>query len=115
MAGQTGGNLLVEVKGMGRVAVPHDGPAAGDIAIAVRPEKTILSAEKPGEDVIALKGKVSDVAYYGNESHILLDTDTGVQFTSTVQNDARRIDSSVSIGDELWVSWAPGNTLVLDE
>jgi spermidine/putrescine ABC transporter ATP-binding subunit len=115
VAGQSGGDLLVEVKGMGRVAVPHDGPAAGDIAIAVRPEKTILSAEKPGEDVIALKGKVSDVAYYGNESHILLDTDTGVQFTSTVQNDARRIDSLVSIGDELWVSWAPGNTLVLAE
>ncbi|MBE9556895.1 MAG: ABC transporter ATP-binding protein, partial [Proteobacteria bacterium] len=107
VAGQSGGDLLVDVMGMGRVAVPHDGPAAGDIAIAVRPEKTILSAEKPGEDVIALKGKVSDVAYYGNESHILLDTDTGVQFTSTVQNDARRVDSSVSIGDELWVSWAP--------
>ena len=40
---------------------------------------------------------------------------TGVQFTSTVQNDARRVDSSVAIGDDLWISWAPGNTLVLTE
>jgi spermidine/putrescine ABC transporter ATP-binding subunit len=115
VAGQSGGDLVVEVNGMGRIAVPHDGPAAGDIGIAVRPEKTILSAEKPGEDVIALKGKVSDVAYYGNESHILLDTETGVQFTSTIQNDARHVDSSATIGDDLWISWAPENTLVLAE
>ena len=113
VAGQSGGDLVVEVQGMGRVAVPHDGAATGDIGIAVRPEKTMLSAEKPDGSRIALKGKVSDVAYYGNESHILLDTGTGVQFTSTVQNDARRADSSVAIGDELWISWAPENTLVL--
>ena len=115
MAGQSGGDLVVEIKGLGRVAVPHDGAAAGEIGIAVRPEKTMLSAEQPGEGVIALKGKVSDVAYYGNESHILLDTDTGVQFSSTIQNDARRAESSIAIGDELWISWAPENTLVLAE
>jgi spermidine/putrescine ABC transporter ATP-binding subunit len=115
VAGQSGGDLVVEVDGMGRVTVPHDGPAAGDIGIAVRPEKTLLSAERPGAGVISLKGKISDVAYYGNESHILLETDTGVQFTSTVQNDVRRADSSFSIGDDLWISWAPGNTLVLAE
>jgi len=115
VAGQSGGELVVEVNGMGRITVPHDGAAAGDIGIAVRPEKTILSADKPGGDVIALKGKVSDVAYYGNESHILLDTDTGVQFISTVQNDARRVESAGGIGDDLWISWAPGNTLVLAE
>ena len=81
----------------------------------MRSEKTRLSKEKPDGSRIALKGKVSDVAYYGNESHILLDTGTGVQFTSTVQNDARRADSSVAIGDELWISWAPENMLVLAE
>ena len=64
---------------------------------------------------MALKGKVSDVAYYGNESHILLDTDTGVQFTTTVQNEARRTDSTFLIGDNLWISWSPEDTLVLSE
>ena len=115
VAGQQGGDLLVEVAGMGRIAVPHDRPAAGEIGIAVRPEKTVLSAQKPGEGMIVLKGTVSDVAYYGNESHILLDTETGVQFTSTVQNDVRRPESAVAIGDALWISWSPGNTLVLAE
>ena len=115
VAGQSGGNLLVEVEGMGRIAVPHEGAAAGTVRIAVRPEKTLLSADKPDENALALKGKISDVAYYGNESHILLDTETGTQFTSTVQNDARHTESSVAIGDDLWISWAPGNTLVLAE
>ena len=115
VAGQSGGEMVVEVKGMGRVTVPHEGSASGDIGIAVRPEKTVLSVEKPGEGVVALKGKVCDVAYYGSESNVLLDTETGVQFISTIQNDARHSALSVAIGDDLWISWAPGNTLVLAE
>ena len=115
VAGQQAGDLLVEISGLGRVAVPHAGTAVGEIGIAVRPEKTILSADKPGEGAIALKGKVSDVAYYGNESHILLDTETGVQFISTVQNDERHSGVSAAIGDDMWISWMPANTLVLTE
>jgi spermidine/putrescine ABC transporter ATP-binding subunit len=113
IAGQSNGNLLVEIGGMGRVEVPYDGAAKGSIGVAVRPEKTVLSSERPDGGAIALKGKISDIAYYGNESHILLDTETGVQFTSTVQNDMRRRGAAVAIGDELWISWAPANTLVL--
>ena len=115
VAGQQAGDLLVEISGLGRVSVPHAGTAVGGIGIAVRPEKTILSADKPGEGAIALRGKVSDVAYYGNESHILLDTETGVQFISTVQNDERHSGVSAAIGDDMWISWMPANTLVLTE
>jgi spermidine/putrescine ABC transporter ATP-binding subunit len=113
VAGQQDGDLLVEVTGIGRVAVPHAGAAVGNIGIAVRPEKTVLSADKPAAGPIALKGRVSDVAYYGNESHVLLDTETGVQFISTVQNDERHTGVSAAIGDDMWISWAPANTLVL--
>jgi spermidine/putrescine ABC transporter ATP-binding subunit len=115
VAGVSGGRLAVEIDGLGRIDVPHDGDASGGIGIAVRPEKTRLSKDQPAGDLISLKGKVSDVAYYGNESHILLDTETGVQFTTTVQNEARRTDSSFLIGDNLWISWSPADTLVLSE
>jgi spermidine/putrescine ABC transporter ATP-binding subunit len=115
VSGVSGGRLAVEVDGLGQIGVPHEGNASGEIGIAVRPEKTRLSKEPPADDRIGLKGTVSDVAYYGNESHILLDTDTGVQFTTTVQNEARRTDSSVLIGDDLWISWSPEDTLVLAE
>ena len=46
---------------------------------------------------------------------LLTRVDGDGQFTSTVRNDARRVDSSVAIGDDLWILWAPGNTLVLAE
>ena len=116
VAGVSGGRLAVEIGGMGRIEVPHDGAASsGGVGIAVRPEKTRLSKEAPEGGRIALKGTVSDVAYYGNESHILLDTATGVQFTTTLQNEARRTDSTVLIGDDLWISWSPEDTLVLAE
>ena len=115
VTGVAGGNLLAEIDGMNRIEIPHDGAAAGEIGIAVRPEKTRLSGERPGADSIALKGKVSAVAYYGNESHILLDTPAGVRFTTTVQNRARHGETAVAIGDEVWISWDPADTLVLTE
>ncbi|MDH3228173.1 MAG: ABC transporter ATP-binding protein [Alphaproteobacteria bacterium] len=115
VAGVSGGRLAVEIDGLGRIEVPHEGNAAGEIGIAVRPEKTRLSKDPPAPDRVALQGKVSDVAYYGNESHILLDTDTGVKFTTTVQNEVRRTESSFLIGDNLWISWSPEDTLVLSE
>ena len=115
VAGVSGGRLAVEVGGVGRIEVPHDGAASGAVGIAVRPEKTRLSNEPPEDGRIVLKGKVSDVAYYGNESHILLDTATGVQFTTTLQNEARHTDTGVLIGDDLWISWSPEDTLVLAE
>ncbi len=113
VAGVSGGRLAVEIDGVGRIDVPHDGAASGSICIAVRPEKTRLSKERADGDRIQLRGTISDVAYYGNESHILLDTDAGVQFTTTVQNDERRTESSFIIGDDLWISWSPADTLVL--
>ncbi len=115
VTGASGGNLLAEIDGMGGIEVPHDGAAAGEIGIAVRPEKTRLSGERPGADSIALKGKVSAVAYYGRESQILLDTPTGVQFTATVRNRSRRGEIAVAVGDEVWISWDPADTLVLTE
>ncbi|UCH73919.1 MAG: ABC transporter ATP-binding protein [Rhodospirillales bacterium] len=115
VAGLSGGRLAIDIEGLERFEVPHDGPASGEIGIAVRPEKTRLSKEQPAAGRLGLKGKVSDVAYYGNESHILLDTDTGVRFTTTIQNETRRSDSSILIGDDLWISWSPEDTLVLSE
>ena len=114
VSGVAGSRLVVEVGGMGRIEVPHDGVAQGDVGIAVRPEKTRLSKDRPASGLIVLKGKVTDVAYYGNESHILLDTDAGVQVTTTVQNEKRSTDAAMTIGDDMWISWSPEDTLVLN-
>lgn len=115
VAGESGGRLALDVTGFGRIEVPFEGTASGAVCAAVRPEKTQLSKDKPADGRIALKGTVSDVAYYGNESHVLLNAAGDMQVACTIQNAARRTEAAVSIGEELWISWSPEDTIVLTD
>ncbi len=116
VAGAEGDGAVVEVDGIGRFAVPFADQAAGDIAIAVRPEKVRIAESEPtGDKAVKLKGRVSQVAYYGDESHVLLDNPTGVTVTANLQNYSRESQSRVAVGDRMWLSWDPGDTLVLTE
>jgi len=115
VSGVRNGNLEVEVRGLNRVAIPHDGAAQGDIAIAVRPEKIELGATPPDADRIKLRGRVTELAYYGDESHVYLENETGVPISANLKNAVRTMTPSISIGDELWMSWSPSDTLVLSE
>ena len=113
--GEVAGNAVsFETASLGRVSVPHDGAPTGDVALAVRPEKLEVSRERPGGDRIAAHGKVRDVAYYGDMSHVFVATDGGLELMVNVKND-RRKGTGFSPGEELWVSWAPEDTLVLTQ
>jgi ABC-type Fe3+/spermidine/putrescine transport system ATPase subunit len=115
VAGSAEGKVLLDIAGLERVGVPFDGAARGDIAIAVRPEKIRLDRDPPANGRIGLRGKVTEVAYYGGESTVFLDNATGVPVIVNVTNEARRTTPAVAVGDELWLSWAPADTLVLAE
>jgi spermidine/putrescine ABC transporter ATP-binding subunit len=107
-----GGMLEVTISGLGRLEVPHDGEASGDIGIAVRPEKLRISMEKPELPCICFPAVLDNVAYHGGESHMFFTTDSGAQLTATKQNDTRT-RASIESGQRLWVSWIAGDTLVL--
>ncbi len=115
VGGVDGNRVLVDVAGLDRIAVPFAGEAKGDVALAVRPEKMRLSPAQSGNGAIELRGTVVDVTYYGNESHVFLKTDAGIDLFATVQNEARLTAPAASVGDALWVSWAAGDTLILTE
>lgn len=115
VAGAGNGRVLVDVRGLPRLAVPFTGNASGDVGIAVRPEKVAVSREEPAGDRIRIRGRVREVAYYGDESHIFVENPTGVVITANLPNDRRSTTPSVAIGDELWLSWMPEDTLVLTE
>ncbi len=121
VAGVDERGLVVEVDGLGeggaggRLSIPYRGEASGRIGIAVRPEKVRLLAEEPGEGEIKVRGKVTEVAYYGNESHVYLRCPTGVSVTANLQNDTRSASPSVVVGDDLWIAWRRADTLVLTE
>jgi ABC-type Fe3+/spermidine/putrescine transport system ATPase subunit len=110
-----GGALVVEAAGLGRIDLPRQGAAEGAIGVAVRPEKTRLAVTRPPDGTLALPATVSQIAYHGSESHVFLVTDEGLRVAATLHNDSRASVGGPAIGERLWVSWAPEDTLVLVE
>jgi spermidine/putrescine ABC transporter ATP-binding subunit len=108
------GVLEVEISGLGRFNVPHDGQASGDIGVAIRPEKLRVSVEQPPPSCLRFPAVLDNVAYHGSESHMFFTTESGVQLTATVQNDSRT-KAHVKVGERVWASWIPGDTLILGE
>ncbi|HXV24735.1 MAG TPA: ABC transporter ATP-binding protein [Alphaproteobacteria bacterium] len=115
VAGMENGRLLADSPGLGRVAVPFSGAARAQIGLAVRPEKVKLERNEPTVGRLKIRGRVREIAYYGDESHVFIEADPGLVITANVSNDARTIQGPVAVGDEVWVSWAPTDTLVLTE
>ncbi|MEQ8441137.1 MAG: ABC transporter ATP-binding protein [Alphaproteobacteria bacterium] len=112
----SGGTVGISVDGLGDLSIPHDGAAAGRIGIAIRPEKTVVTHNKPSEtDRIALEGTVTQVAYHGDESHVFIKTDGGVTLSATVPTATRTTEPPANSGDRRWVSWRTADTLVLTD
>ena len=109
------GRALIDVKGLNRISVPFAGAANGGVGIAVRPEKVAVGRDEPATSRIRIRGRVREVAYYGDESHIYVENPTGVIINANLPNDRRSTTPAVAIGDELWLSWVPEDTLVLTE
>jgi ABC-type Fe3+/spermidine/putrescine transport system ATPase subunit len=115
VAGMDNGRLLADAPGIGRVAVPFSGAAKSEIGLAVRPEKIKLDRSEPTVGRLKIRGRVKEIAYYGDESHVFIEDGAGLTITANVPNDARTTQGPVAVGDEVWVSWAPADTLVLTE
>jgi len=115
VAGIENGRLLAEAAGLGRVAVPFSGTARAEIGLAIRPEKIRLDRGEPMDGRLKMRGRVTEIAYYGDESHVFIEDGSGITITANVANDTRTTRGPVAVGDEVWVSWAPADTLVLTE
>ena len=114
--GERNGNLILSAKALGDVEVPSDKHAKDDVTLAVRPEKLKLAPTEPrSQDLITIHGKVRDVAYYGDTSHVIVAGKDGLELSINVQNDSRAGGPVVKQGQEIWVSWLPRDTLVLTE
>ncbi len=113
VSGLSGERLLIDVEGLGRLTLESKGPASGDVGIAVRPEKVRLQREQPADGLIALRGKVSEVVYYGDNSFVYVTDALGRTISANLQNESRSADPTVTIGEELWCAWNPSDSLVL--
>lgn len=106
------GQVTVEVPRLGEIAIPWPEPADTVHSIAIRPEKTRLSRERPTEKLFGVSARVTNVAYHGSESRVFVETQAGLSLQSTIQNESRDMED-FRPGDAVWIGWWPGDTLVL--
>ena len=109
-----GGEVVLDVAGLGTLSVPHPEPVRGEVGVAVRPEKIRLGSASPPAAAFTFEATVEDFAYYGSETHLFLVTAEGVRFAATVPNTDRG-PVRIERGTRRYVSWRPGDTLVLTE
>ena len=114
MVGGSDGRVTLDVTGIGRGEVPTTAAASGQVSLALRPEKIRMSAER-SDAAFAVQGKITDWAYYGDTSHIYVQTETGLRIAVNVQNATRTTIDAGEIGDQVWLGWSPDDTLVLTE
>jgi ABC-type Fe3+/spermidine/putrescine transport system ATPase subunit len=96
------------------VSLPYDGHAQGNIALAVRPEKISISKKKlTSKHNLAANGKIVDWAYYGENSHMIVATQNGQKLGVVIQNSNRESVNALDIGDDVYLSWSPIDTLIL--
>ena len=91
--------------------------AAGtEITIAVRPEKFIVSQQRPeGDHLTITKGTVEDLAYYGNRSLYRIRSQSGRIIQVSAQNYQRSEALVLEWDDEVFLSWDSSCNVVLSE
>ncbi len=62
---------------------------------------------------LSVQGTITDWAYYGDTSHIYVETGGGLRLSVNIQNATRRTIETADVGDTVWLGWSPTDTLVL--
>jgi putrescine transport system ATP-binding protein len=88
-------------------------PQGAHVAVAIRPEKVMISKQPltPGRNTT--KGIVSEIAYLGDVSiyHVLLPS--GKKVLASAPNQVRLAERPINWDDEVYLSWRPESGVVL--
>ncbi len=107
------GEITVAVPLLGDLCIPRQDSTDAVDSIAIRPEKTRLSRDRPDDGgLYSIRAQVMNVAYHGSESHVFVKSENGLALSSTIQNSSRHMDA-FRIGDHVWIGWRPEDTLIL--
>jgi spermidine/putrescine ABC transporter ATP-binding subunit len=108
------GKLLVDVKGLGTMEIFHKNNTPDSVTIALRPEKIVASKRKPQtKDRISTKGRVHEQVYYGNISHLYVNTEAGLRLLINIQNASRSTVDLFGIDDDIWLSFYPSDAIII--
>mgnify|MGYP003411904040 FL=1 len=82
------------------------------VGYALRPEKLLVTTEKPGDDVNWSRGKVHDIAYLGGHSVFYIKLPSGKIVQSFMAN-SERLGTRPTWEDEVFVFWEQDSGVVL--
>jgi spermidine/putrescine ABC transporter ATP-binding subunit len=102
------GELSFERAGLGR---PRGD--VGEVGVAVRPEKIQLLRAPPPDGLIAVHGRVAQLAYLGDASLVYVETAAGRRITCSRPNQRRGTGTPIAVGETCWVAWEPSDCLLL--
>jgi putrescine transport system ATP-binding protein len=101
----------------GNVYVDHgvSSPPGAVVFAAVRPEKIVLSRDKPGSEDNMAHGIVKEIAYMGDMSTYLVRLDSGKMARVTQPNTWRHADDRITWEEPVYLSWHPSSPVVVSE
>jgi putrescine transport system ATP-binding protein len=103
----------------GNFHVGHGVSAAPDaiVWVALRPEKILLSRERPeGDGDNRVEGVVAEVAYRGDQSIFLVKLASGRQMRVTLPNTQRQgAGDRIRWDDRVWLSWDSSSPVVVTQ
>lgn len=109
-------HILIESEAAGcQLYVTHSAavPVGAQVAVAVRPEKVMISTKQPPETRNCTKGIVRDIAYLGDISIYYVELPSGKVIQATLPNLLRLSERDVQWEDEIYLYWRPENGVVL--
>jgi len=86
----------------------------GNVTFLIRPEKIVISAEKPTDRRNTFQGKVVDIAYLGNLSTYYVQMPNGQMIKAQAANSRRRSSRPFTWEDTVWLSWTDTAGIILD-
>jgi len=104
-----------------RVARATDAARGATVWTAIRPEKIQLERVEQHPGAVAsgpengVRGTVKEIAYFGNASVYLVQTDSGKTMRVTLPNASRSIEQRISRGDAVQLSWHETSPVVLTQ
>jgi spermidine/putrescine transport system ATP-binding protein len=116
VASMAGGTAVLET-GPDETVTVEDAAHAGAVVgrpldITVRPEKIVITAQRPDSGRCAIRGKVTEVVYLGTSTQYEVTALDGSELRVFVQNAADSTDIAER-GSEVWLSWRPDHSLPL--
>lgn len=89
-------------------------PVGSPVAVAIRPEKIMLSLTPPAKSQKnCTKGIVKEIGYIGDMSMYHVELDSGKIIEVSQPNLQRFLDREITWNDEVYLYWKPDNAVVL--